>query len=210
MEQDLGLLRELSQPEDFVRVLSREINAVLTADYWATTLPNQLRTASVRSTGQLAFYAALCVLNAPVLYSSMSVPQLISSGHQAKRSALERHHLFPKAYLNKIGIQDRALLNQVANYTLVEWADNAAISNRSPADYVPDLEARFSPEDLSTMYRLHALPKDWYRMRYEDFLAERQKLMAQVIREAFQHICRSICAPAPANALNASYDTPTP
>lgn len=210
MEQDLALLRDLKSPNDFVRVLVREINAVLTEDYWTTTLPNELRTASVRSTGQLAFYAALCVLNAPVLYSRMKVHQLISSGHQAKRRSLERHHLFPKAYLNRIGIQDRALTNQAANYTLVEWAVNAAISNRPPKEYVPNLEADFTPSELDEMYRLHALPPQWYNMPYEDFLAERQKLMAQVIREAFLHIRDSICSSVSTNVPNSSHDYSTP
>jgi len=188
MEQDLALLREAYSADDFLRILNQQIEAVLTRDYWEVTLPNELETAAARNTGQFAYYAALCLLEAPVLYSKMKVSALLDPSTRAKKSALERHHLFPRRYLQRIKISDKRLINQVANYALVEWSDNIEISDRSPREYVPDFESRFSPEEIRRMYLLHALPERWYEMEYQQFLKERQKRMADVIRQGFENI----------------------
>ena len=188
MEQDLALLRGLSSPTDFVKTLDQQINAVLTDDYWEVTLPNELSTAAARNTGQFAYYAALCLLDAPVLYSKMKVRDLLEPAVHAKKSALERHHLFPRRYLQHLGIKERRDINQIANYTLVEWKDNIAIGDRPPKEYVPVLEQRFTSDELHRMYWFHALPKNWYEMDYFEFLEERRKRMATIIREGFYHL----------------------
>ncbi len=188
MEQDLTFLRGLSTADEFIRTLQEQIAAVLTRDYWEVTLPNELATAAAQSTSQSAFYATLCLLDAPVLYSKMSVRELLNPSVHAPKPALERHHLFPRQYLKKIGIQDRHDINQVANYTLVEWKENIDISDRPPADYAPALEGRFTPAELIRMYELHGLPAQWYRMPYTDFLTERRKRMAAIIRKGFERL----------------------
>lgn len=188
MEQDLALLRDTHTADDFVRVLNQQIEAVLTRDYWEVTLPNELETAAARNTGQFAYYAALCLLDAPVLYSKMKVSDLLDPSTKAKKAALERHHLFPRRYLQRIKIGERRLINQAANYALVEWSDNIKVSDRPPSEYVPELERRFSAEEIREMYRLHALPERWYEMEYQQFLKERQKRMAEVIRQGFEKI----------------------
>ncbi len=190
MEQDLALLRDAHTADDFVRVLDQQIEAVFTRDYWEFTLPNELETAAARNTAQFAFYAALCLLDAPVLYSNMKVSALLDPSTKAKRAALERHHLFPRRYLQRINIGEERLMNQVANYALVEWDDNVRVSDRPPSEYVPELETRFSPEAIREMYHLHALPERWYDMEYPQFLKERQKRMAEVIRQGFEKIRR--------------------
>ncbi len=188
MEQDLAMLRRAQTADDFIRILDEQIQAVLTRDYWEVTLPNELETGGARNTGEFAYYAALCLLNAPVLYSKMKVAELLDPTTQAKKSALERHHLFPRRYLQRIGIKERRLINQVANYALVEWSDNIKISDQAPRDYVPQMEARFSREELEEMYFYHALPERWYEMDYAEFLAERRKRMAHIIREGFKKL----------------------
>lgn len=65
---------------------------------------------------------------------------------KATKKALERHHLFPKAWLEKHGVDDQRSRNQMANYALVEWPDNIDISDKAPADYVPELQTRFAAE----------------------------------------------------------------
>lgn len=188
MDQDLALLRGRSHPEEFVMVLEQEIAAVLTPDYWSVTLPNELATASARSTGQSAYIASLCILDAPVLYSPMKVRDLLDSTLQSQKSALERHHLFPRKWLERHGYNDNHDINQVANYALVEWQDNIDISDRPPSEYAPQYERRFSPEVLQKMYRFHALPERWYELPYEWFLEERRKRMAAIIREGFERL----------------------
>lgn len=188
MDQDIALLRGRSHPEEFVMVLEQEIAAVLTPDYWSVTLPNELATASARNTGQSAYFASLCILDAPVLYSSMKIRDLLDSTLRSKKSALERHHLFPRKWLERHGYNDNHDINQVANYALVEWQDNIDISDQPPSEYAPQYERRFSPEVLQKMYRFHALPERWYELPYERFLEERRKRMAAIIREGFEQL----------------------
>ena len=188
MEQDLALLRDISTAGEFVKLLDQQIDAVLTRDYWELTLPNDLETAASRNTGQSAYYAALCLLDARVLYSKLKVAELLDPSTRAKKAAVERHHLFPRSYLRKMGIRKRRLINQVANYALVEWSDNIAISGRPPRDYVPGLEKRFTSDELRQMYEWHALPDGWYEMDYPTFLEQRRKRIARVIRNGFEKL----------------------
>jgi len=184
-EQDMALLRGANRADDFVRILDEQISAVLTKDYWEVTLPNELETAAARNTAQFAYYAALCLLEARVLYSKMKVSELLDPTTKAKKTALERHHLFPRKYLQRIGVREKRLINQVANYALVEWSDNIKISDRAPRDYVPELEKRFASDELQQMYDWHGLPSNWYELDYEDFLKERRRRIALIIKFRF-------------------------
>lgn len=187
-EQDMALLRGANTADDFVRILDEQISAVLTKDYWEVTLPNELETAAARNTGQFAYYAALCLLEARVLYSKMKVSELLDPTTKAKKSALERHHLFPRKYLLRIGVREKRLINQVANYALVEWSDNIKISDRAPKDYVPALEKRFASDELQQMYQWHGLPSNWYELDYKNFVNERKRRIALVIKSGFEKL----------------------
>lgn len=187
-EQDMALLRGANRAGDFVRILDEQISAVLTKDYWEVTLPNELETAAARNTAQFAYYATLCLLEARVLYSKMKVSELLDPTTKAKKTALERHHLFPRKYLQRIGVREKRLINQVANYALVEWSDNIKISDRAPRDYVPVLEKRFASDELQQMYDWHGLPSNWYELDYEDFLKERRRRIALIIKSGFERL----------------------
>jgi len=187
-ELDMALLRGANTADDFVRILDEQIGAVLTKDYWEVTLPNELETAAARNTAQFAYYAALCLLEARVLYSKMKVSELLDPTTKAKKTALERHHLFPRKYLQRIGVREKRLINQVANYALVEWSDNIKISDRAPRDYVPELEERFASDELQQMYDWHGLPSNWYELDYKDFLKERRRRIALIIKSGFERL----------------------
>ena len=126
--------------------------------------------------------AAQCKLGAKALYSELSVADLLNPERQSTRKDLEIHHLFPKAWLKSNGLTDRRDYNQIANQTLVEWSINSEISDKNPAEYAPSYEENTSDETRM----LHAMPKDWWKMDYSEFLTERRKLMALVIRKAFE------------------------
>lgn len=169
--------------------LTEVIKTELTDDYWSITLPKALATSSPRSPELFAYYAALQILDADGLFSSLKVSDLLHVGMRENRSPLERHHLFPKAYLERLGIIEKTERNQIANYALVEWGDNDAISDQSPKEYLPAYLKRYKMlEERKKAYYLHALPEDWEHMEYQKFLQERQKLMAQVIRDAFEKL----------------------
>jgi hypothetical protein len=188
MEFDLAELRALSGGADFVARLRQIGDAVLTPDFWSITLPNELATSAARSPSMFAYFAALNLLQAQALYSDHSVSDLLDPAIQAQRVAVERHHLFPKKYLASIGIDGTREVNQIANFTLVEWGDNAGILDQPPMQYVPRLSARFTPQDLGRMHYWHALPGGWEAMEYGLFLQRRRELMARVIFDAFSKL----------------------
>ena len=188
MEQDLARLRDVSNAAGFVGVLDRVVADTFTDDYWNITLPNELATSSARSPSLFAYYAALNLLDARALFSSIKVSELLDPAVKAHKSAVERHHLFPKGYLRKQGITGQRETNQIANYALVEWSDNIGISDSSPSSYFPKYAARFSSDDLERMCYWHALPAGWETMSYRDFLEARRKAIAQVIRDGFERL----------------------
>lgn len=170
MEFDLARLRDVGTADGFVKILSQICDISLTNDFWAVSLPNDLATSSPRSPSLFAYHAALVLLDARALFSKIKVADLLDPSMHANRSAVERHHLFPKGFLSKQGITAIRDTNQIANYALVEWGDNTDISDQSPADYLPDMKARFSQTELERMYRLHALPSNWEHLNYQEFL----------------------------------------
>jgi hypothetical protein len=189
MEQDLAGLREIHTDDEFVALLDKIVHDALPDDYWNITLPNDLATSSGRSPTLFAYYAALNLLDARVLFSKMKVSELLDPASHAKKSAIERHHLFAKNYLKTLGLTETRDTNQIANYALVEWSDNIAISDGSPATYYPKYAARYSPDELKQMSFWHALPDGWENTTYPDFLDERRKRLAQVIRAGFKELC---------------------
>jgi hypothetical protein len=124
------------------------------------------------------------------------VVDLLSPEALSSRSALERHHLFPKAYLKTLGIDDLRETNQIGNYALLEWGDNAGISDDAPERYWALLSTRQSPRDLQLMCYWHALPDGWEHLDYREFLARRRELMARVIADGYRRLCATD-APTP-------------
>ncbi|MFI6359057.1 DUF262 domain-containing protein [Streptomyces sp. NPDC050743] len=189
MEQDLALLRDLkpADPRGFTTALDRVVHETLTSDFWSITLPNALNSSAAKSPALLAYIAALNILDADVLLSTTKVRTRLDPAVLA-RKGVERHHLFPRKYLQKtLGITQTARINQIANMALLEWTDNIAISDQAPTDYWPQQLAakKIPPEALARQLYLHALPEDWPSMGFESFLSARRTLMAQVVRDAF-------------------------
>lgn len=188
MEADLALLRGVTEPERFVERLRSVCATVLTNDFWNVTLPNSLATQTARSPSLFAYEASLVLLDAKVLFSEAKVSELLDPVAQGTRAALERHHLFPRAYLERQGISGTQHSNQIANFAYLEWGDNVRISDRPPAEYVPTVSENFRADELSRMYYWHALPNGWETMAYESFLPLRRDLMAKVTREGYQRL----------------------
>jgi hypothetical protein len=188
MEQDLNRLRDVKDAAGFIQLLNHIIDSLLTEDFWNITLPNELETSSSNTPSLYAYYASLVLLKAPVLFSNLSVADLLNPATKAKKSALERHHLFPRAYLEKLGITEVRDTNQIANFALVEWSDNNEISDTAPAEYFPAYQNRYNEKEWETMRFFHALPKGWELLPYADFLEQRRKGIAKVIRAGFEQL----------------------
>lgn len=186
MEFDLARFRDIKDGDKFISILEQVCEITLTNDFWSVSLPNDLATSSPRSPSLFAYLAALVLLDADALFSDVRISELLDPSVQANRSAVERHHLFPKGYLKTLGITGIRDTNQIANYTMVEWGDNTKISDQPPTEYLPLMQNRFNDNKLSRMYHWHALPENWEHLEYREFLEKRRELMAQIIAEGYR------------------------
>lgn len=192
---DLAALPAERSAEAYVAHLDGVVAQQLTNDFWEIGLPGDLATSGSRTPSLFAYLAALNILDAQVLFSKMRCSELLDPVLAGGRPKLQRHHLFPKKYLEGIGITDVKQVNQIANLALLEWHDNLAIGANDPSEYWPAyLEAmrssadgmpHFGEAEIERMLRYHALDENWPQMSYDDFLADRRRRMAAVIREAF-------------------------
>lgn len=186
MDGDLNRVKGVNEAPAFVCILDELISSALTNDFWTISLPAALNSSSARNPELFAFIAAQNRLGAPVLFSHKKVGDLIDPALKTKKKALERHHLFPRAWLEKQGETDLKVINQMANYALLEWPENIAISDEPPSKYVPQIKGRFEPSEWQRMHELHALPENWETLSYSDFLQARRGLMAAIIRRGFE------------------------
>ena len=190
-EQDLARISQVvNDGNGFVRALDDGLRGTLTNDYWTQTLVASLETQKARSPSALAFRAAQVVLGTRALFADQSLRNLLSPPGEGLRAANEVHHLFPEAWLHGHGIRDRRLVNQVANLADTGWYENSSIGARGPADYVPRLREKLNFDDhrWGRLCAEHALPLGWESMEYEEFLGERRRRMADIIRVAFRQL----------------------
>jgi hypothetical protein len=190
-EADLGVLANLSNGDEFISRLREICDIELSSDYWDVRLPNQLATSAAQSPSLFAYQAALIGLDAFALYSRLKIANLADPSINGSKTALERHHLFPKDFLKSIGLSDTKQINQIANYAQIEWPENLKISNKSPQEYVPELDASLSGKDREEAYFLHALKPLWWELPYDEFLRDRRGRMAKVVQKAWEKLSDS-------------------
>jgi hypothetical protein len=104
---------------------------------------------------------------------------------------LEAHHIFPQSVLYKSGYSSadtthKQIVNQIANLAFLTKQANLKISNSDPLGYLHEVEDRF-PGALAEQF----VPMDaslWSVDRFEDFLAERRRLIAEGINEFMESL----------------------
>lgn len=188
VENHLNSIKTLTTLGEYKQFIIDRVNERLTNDYFDITLTgsNGLAVSGRGNNAWNAYVAALNILNANILFSksNLLVSKLFEPGTDGNRKSLEKHHLFPKAYLKSQGFTD-SKINQMANYAYIDWKDNMEILDNAPSVYYPLVCKGRSEDDIIRMENENALPHGWERMTYEDFLVERRKLMASKIKEAF-------------------------
>ena len=110
------------------------------------------------------------------------------------------HHVFPRNFLKKELNATKTVYNQIANYVFLEKRINIKIADRRPGDYFTEArnacltgETYFG--DIATVADLdknladNCIPDGIFVMGaddYQDFLAERRRLMAKKIEAYFK------------------------
>ena len=101
----------------------------------------------------------------------------ISLKHTGKKHSLQFHHVFPQAFLKRVGA-DKHSINDICNFSFISGRTNRKISDKEPADYLPAIVDEFGEEALLRQ----CIPIDqqlWSVDRYQDFLQERRELVAK-------------------------------
>lgn len=199
-QEDLNRLDGLERtPESFGTAIDSLVATTLTEDWWTVTLPEDLHTSNMSGPAFTGYVAALNILDADVLLSTLKVKDWIEPSRRPVKG-VEKHHLFPKDHLREaLGLKSTRQINQVANQALVEWSDNIDISSEAPSAYWPAQVAdkAIQGERLAKQTWWHALPEGWTSMPYTDFLAARRKLIAGVTREGFRKLSDPNYQPSP-------------
>ncbi|MDD7401984.1 MAG: DUF262 domain-containing protein [Eubacteriales bacterium] len=195
VEGHLNIIKDLTNIEEYKTFILSKVNERLTNDYFAITLcgTDGLEVSGKGNNAWNAYIASLNILNAKILFSrsNLLLSKLFEPGSDSKRKSLEKHHLFPKAYLKSQGYTD-SKINQMANYAFIDWKDNMEILDESPSNYYPLACEGKSPDEILSMEEENALPHGWEHMDYEQFLEERRKLMAAKIKSAFEQLKKNI------------------
>lgn len=159
IEADLARISALPQGDGdaFRSELDRIVRSNFTGDYWEISLPNRLDTSAARSPVLYAYWAALNLLDAELLFSRLRVRDLLDPAVTAPRN-VERHHLFPKAHLAEMGVTANTRINAIANMAFLDWPENASISAGDPAEYWPALTGSMDPDRVKKQAYWHALP----------------------------------------------------
>ena len=109
------------------------------------------------------------------------------------------HHVFPKKYLQKNGVNNRKDYNQIANYVYTQSEINIKIKDNAPCDYMANMKKQIAGEgsfygsittreDLEANLSENCIPVEFMEMdvsNYSLFLEKRRKMMSQYIRDYY-------------------------
>ena len=192
MESDLNYFKNAKNKSEFIKLMNAVIESELTNDFWDITTPNKLLVSSSKKNAiRNAYFACLIRKGANVLFSDRKIGDLFTPELKKRKKDLEKHHIFPRHYLAQNFQLDKKQINQVANFTYLEYEENIDISDDPPKKYFIEREKEYykgKTEELDKMMAEHCLPNNFYNMEYGAFLKERRKLMAKLVRRVFESL----------------------
>lgn len=189
VEKQFADLRNVTTADEFVSYLDGVISTRFTDDYFNLTLPSALMSAAAISPAWFGYIAALNVLGTPMLFCSTLLKERMLPGSSGDKKAIDKHHIFPKNYLTTLGYTSDRERNQIANFTYLDYNTNIDISDDPPAEYVERYRRKLGEEGYRKTCDENALPIDFEKMSYPDFLEKRRKLMAGIVKKAYLKLC---------------------
>ncbi len=162
--------------------------------FWNTVLVQRLDTSVASSPYFLVFLMAQVKRNARgFLSKQITVQSLIE-----QRGDI--HHIFPKRYLQKNGVDNRKDYNQIANYVYTQSETNIKIKDDAPCEYMARMKQQIAGEgtyyggitemeDLRANLTENCVPENLMDMDifdYQVFLDVRRTMMAQYIHEYYE------------------------
>jgi hypothetical protein len=124
------------------------------------------------SAGNANSRSHILLLNSMTPYSFLSGARIDTDKILKKSSKHEFHHIYPRKHLERLG-KERNEINVLANICFLTRGDNNQIKDKSPSDYLGQIDPVKKGE-----YMKNALcPSDFAKMDYEEFIEERSKLL---------------------------------
>lgn len=180
-------------PETFLKTTEA---GELSDAFWNTVLVQRLDTSVASSPYFLVFLMAQVKKNARgFLSKQITVQSLIE-----QRGDI--HHIFPKKYLQKHGVNNRKDYNQIANYVYTQSETNIKIKDDAPCEYMARMRQQVSGEgtyyggivdmnDLKNNLAESCVPESVMDMTindYREFLSTRRVMMANYIRDYYESL----------------------
>ncbi|MCD8117381.1 MAG: DUF262 domain-containing protein [Oscillospiraceae bacterium] len=190
VEKQFADLRTIVSTDGFVAYLDSIIEKRFTDDYFSYTLPGELNSSSANSPAWFGYIAALNVLGTPMLFSTTPLSQYFVLGTSGNKNSVDKHHIFPKHYLEMIGYNKDRDRNQIANFTYLDYPTNIDIADKPPAEYVSQYRKKLGEEGYKLACAQNALPDNFENLEYQEFLTQRRLLMAQIVRKAYNKLCK--------------------
>ena len=181
------------ESQGLVPYVESVISNELPETYWTGMLPQLMDTSSSTSPYFIAYQAAQARLgDRGFLSTDITVRDLLLNRG-------DKHHVFPRKYLQKQGLS-RGRYNQIANFVIAQSEINIAIGDKAPETYFGEIAEQVNggakryggitdPERLSENLARNCLPDCLAAGEvpaFDDFLAERRRLMALRIRDWFE------------------------
>ena len=188
VEKQFADLRNIHNLSEFVEYLNSVISNRFTDDYFKYSLPAELNSSSATSPAWYGYVAAINVLNTPMLFSTTPLSKYFVLGTSGGKNSIDKHHIFPKNYLAKIGYDDDRDRNQIANFTYLDYTTNIDISDKPPIEYVFEYRKKLGEEGYELACEQNALPKNFENLSYPEFLRQRRMLMAQIVKKAYKEL----------------------
>ena len=88
VEKDIRRFAEAENGEQFLATIDQIISANLTPDFWEVTLPDQLSWSGGNVPSMFAYFASLNLLGAKVLFSTMTVHELLDPANAGKKQSM--------------------------------------------------------------------------------------------------------------------------
>ena len=185
IEKIFADFRNIKTSDEFISYLQTQIELNLTEDFFNVTLPADLNSSAAISPSWYAYLASLNVLGTNLLFSNIPASAFWIAGSHGSISSIDKHHLYPKNYLIKNGIVSNREINQIANFTYIDKTTNIIISNNPPAEYVDKIKSKIGEDAYYRSLTENAIPENFGKDNYFEFLRKRRMLMAGIVRKAY-------------------------
>ena len=184
-------IKQIAQ-KPFEEYLKEKEEGELSDAFWNASLPQSLDTSVASSPYFHVFLASQVKANDKgFLSKDVLVGDLISLRGDI-------HHLFPKDYLKKHGL-NRRQYNQIANYVYMQSEINIKVGNKPPSEYFELITTQMqmeslqvsgisTQEELQDNLKMNCVPIEIKHMIIDDystFLTLRRKLMALKIKKYY-------------------------